>query len=431
MAAQGHAPGMRVVIVTSADELDQPWIGALQADSRVDVRTLVGVVAHGIEAVQRERPDVLLIDRPLDQAEQVLQAVTHAAPQTACIALLARQDMAAVRRLAAAGAHDLLLKPVAQTALLASMRQVMQRERTRRRDDQTAASAQPAAPSGGSAILVLGSKGGVGTTTIATNLAVALRRVTDRPVALADFSPQFGDLGVLLNLWSRQTLYDLTQQPGPINDALLDQTLVLHKSGVDVLLAPDEPGLRAGLSDAQVTMVVQALRARYAYIVIDGGSLLDPVCAMLLRLVDRVLVVATPEVPALKNARQTLDYLADQGLLDEQVSLVINRFPSIKGIKLHDIQQHVGHPVRANLPSDGQAVTYAVNTGVPVLESYPQSWIAQSLLRLAAALVGDPIETIADAPARSTARLPHSRARLLRWRLRLGLRKPTEQASRS
>lgn len=426
MAADGQAPRIRVVIIAAADELDQPWIAALHADTSVDVRALVGVVQHGIEAVQQAQPDVLLLDRPIAQAEQVLQAVATAAPQTMCIALLAQQDMAAVRRLAAAGARDLVIKPIVPRELMASMRQVLTLAHTRRHDAAATLLEQPRSASDGSVIVVFGSKGGVGTTTIATNLAVALRRVTSREVALADFSPQFGDVGVLLNLWSKHTLHDLAAQPGPIDDRLLDQALLLHSSGVDVLLAPGEPGLRAELSATQVKAIVQALRARYAYVLIDGGALLDQTSTLLLRQADRVLLVTTPEVPALKNTRQTLEYLIGQSLLPERVALVLNRFPSVKGVTLHDVQQHVGHPVRANLPSDGLTVTYAVNMGVPVLECYPQSWIAQSLLKLAASLAGDPIETVMDAPAPTATRLTRGRAALARWRL--ALRRTTEQA---
>lgn len=425
MAAHGRVSRIRVVVIASADALDQPWIAALRADASVDVRAVVGVMQHGIEVVRQEQPDVLLIDRSLVQAEQLLQAVASAVPQTMCIALLAEQDMPAVRRLAAAGARDLVIKPFAPRALQASVRQVLQRERPRH-TMQPALLTQDTPASGGSVIVVFGVKGGVGTTTIATNLAVALRRITSRRVALADFSPQFGDVGVLLNLWSKQTLHDLAAQPDPLDDRLVDQALVAHRSGVDVLLGSDAPGLRAGLSDAQVRATVQALRARASYVLIDGGALLDRIGTTLLGLADQVLLVTTPEVPALKNTRQTLDYLTYQGLPCQRVALVLNRFPSVRGVTLHDIQQHVGHPVRANLPSDGPAVAYAINTGVPVLEQYPESWIAQSLLRLAASLAGDPIQTVTDAPASRLTRLARGRRRLSRWRL--ALRKATEQA---
>jgi pilus assembly protein CpaE len=83
----------------------------------------------------------------------------------------------------------------------------------------------------------------------------------------------------------------------------------------------------------------------------------------------------------------------------ENVRLVLNRFPSVKGVTLQDIQQHLRHPIQANLPSDGPAVTYAANKGVPVVQSHPQSWVAQSFLRLAAWLAGDKVETITHEPS--------------------------------
>ncbi len=423
MATQNQMSGLRIVIIAPADALDQDWITGLQSESSVNVLARVGVLQRGIEAVQQHQPNILLIDRPVEQIEETLSVAYAVAPQTLCVAVLPQQDMAAVRRLVSAGARDILIKPLHHRDMLASLRQVVQMEDTRRqRAGQPALLALQQRKALGKVIVVMGPKGGVGSTTVATNLAVALKHVGGHDVALADFSLQFGDVGVLLNLWSKHTLHDLAIHYDTIDDGLLDRVMVPHASGVKVLLAPGEPELSADMSGVQVNAIIKALRSRFAYVVVDCWSFLDEITETLMAAADQVLLVTTPEIPALKNSKQALEYFTRHGVHKDHVALVLNRFPSVKGVTLQDIQQHLRHPVQANLPSDGPAVTYAANKGIPVVQSHPQSWVAQSFLKLAAWVAGDNVETISQGPAGAPLpTLAEPKPAKAKWRL--GLRK--------
>jgi pilus assembly protein CpaE len=427
MAAQSKGSAVRAVVIAPAEGMDQDWITALQAESGIEVLATVGVLTRGVEAVREHQPNVVVIDRPVEQIEETIQSIYASSPQTMCVAVLEQQDMAAVRRLVAAGARDILAKPLHPRDVVASLRQVVQMEEGRRqRAGLPALLAPQRKMTAGKVIVVMGPKGGVGTTTVATNLAVALRQVTGNDVALADFSIQFGDVAVLLNLWSRHTLHDLAVHHETIDDGLLERVLVPHASGVQVLLAPSEPEMTADISVTQTTAVVKALRAKYAYVVIDCWSFLDEITESMMSLADQVLLVTTPEVPALKNTKQALEYFARHGVHRDHIALVLNRFPSVKGVTLQDIQQHLRHPIQANLPSDGPAVTYAANKGIPVLHSHPQSWVAQSFLKLAAWIAGDNVQTISEGPAAGKGATPRAEpaARPARWRL--GLKKTSQ-----
>ncbi len=423
MAAQNQMSGLRVVIIAPADALDQDWISALQVEPTINVVARVGVLQRGIEAVQQYQPNILLIDRPVEQIEETLSVVYAVAPQTLCVAVLPQQDMAAVRRLVSAGARDILIKPLHHRELVASLRQVVQMEDARRqRAGQPSLLAIQQRKALGKVIVVMGPKGGVGSTTVATNLAVALKHVGGHDVALADFSLQFGDVAVLLNLWSKHTLHDLAIHYDTIDDGLLDRVMVAHASGVKVLLAPSEPELSADMSGVQVNAIIKALRSRFAYVVVDCWSFLDEITETLMAAADQVLLVTTPEIPALKNSKQALEYFTRHGVHKDHVALVLNRFPSVKGVTLQDIQQHLRHPVQANLPSDGPAVTYAANKGIPVVQSHPQSWVAQSFLKLAAWVAGDNVETISQGPAGAVLpAIAEPKPAKAKWRL--GLRK--------
>lgn len=403
--SQALVTQVRVVVVAPADGLDQEWISLLRSEPSVDLLACVGVLNRGIEAVAQLQPNVLIIDRSIEEMEETLNSMYAVAPQTLCFAVIPQQDMSTVRRLVAAGARDILIKPFQHQDLLTSLRQGVQMEETRRqRSGLPSLLTQRQHAQVGKVIVVMGAKGGVGTTTVATNLAVALKLVHGKEVALADFSLQFGDVAALLNLWSKHTLHDLAVHYQALDDRLLERVMMTHSSGVKVLQAPSEPELAADMSGEQVQAIIEMLRSRFAYVVVDCWSFLDEITETLMATADQVLLVTTPEVPALKNTKQALEYFTRHGMQRENVRLVLNRFPSVKGVTLQDIQQHLKHPIQANLPSDGPAVTYAANKGVPVVMSHPQSWVAQSFLRLAAWLAGDKVETITHEP--SSKQLP-------------------------
>jgi pilus assembly protein CpaE len=385
---------LRIVVITSPEQLEQEWINRLAREPEVESIDRVGGLTAGVTLVQQNRPDLVIVDRELDQAEQAIRQIFTSVPTTVCIAIVPHADVVTLRRLVAAGARDIVARPVNHNDLMSGIRTVIATE-TDRRTRALIPDPHGGAPRVRGKLIVLTSpKGGVGTTTIATNLAVALRQISSGRVVLADFGLQFGDVGVQLNMWSRHTLQDLLAHVDDIDDAMLQPVLQSHSSGIQVLLAPNTPEVAGEVTERQITAILEALLQRNMYVVCDTWSFLDEVTETLLNMADEVLVVTTPEVPALKNTKFFLEHVSQQALTRGRITLVLNRFPSVNGIALQDVQKHLRHPVGANIPSEGQFVTHSVNRGIPVVASHPQSWVAQSLLKLAAYISGDNVTTI-------------------------------------
>jgi pilus assembly protein CpaE len=393
------AKQFRLVVITAPERLEQDWINRLTNETDIERVDRVGVLSAGIDLVQQSHPDVVIIDRELDQAEASIRQIFTSVPGTLCIAVVNQADMSVLRRLVAAGARDVIGKPVQYTELINSIRSVLATEADRRSRSLVPLNSDGDVRNGrGKLVVVTSPKGGVGTTTIATNLAVALRQMSNGRVVLADFGLQFGDIGVHLNLWSKHTMQDLIGRGDDIDDAMLNQVLQQHSSGVQVLLAPNEPEVAGEVTATQLETILDRLLERNTYVIADTWSFLDEVAETLLRRADEVLVVTTPEVPSLKNAKHFLEFLRQQSLAHGRITLVLNRFPSVDGISLQDVQQHLRHPVGANIPSEGQLVTHSVNRGIPIVLSHPQSWAAQSMLKLAAHIAGDKVGTITLTP---------------------------------
>lgn len=388
----------RIVVITAPERLDQEWVNRLADESDIESVERVGVLTAGIELVQQIRPDIVVVDRDVEQTEAGIRQIFTSVPGALCIALVAQSDVATLRRLVSAGARDVLGKPVQYGELIGSIRSMLATESDRRSRALVPGADEPGLQGRGKLVMITSPKGGVGTTTIATNVAVALRRMSGGRVVLADFGLQFGDVGVHLNLWSKHTLHDLLGSVDEIDDAMLGRVLQQHSSGVQVLLAPNDPEAAGEIAAEQLSTILDRLLERHSYVVADTWSFLDEVALSLLRRADEVLVVTTPEVPSLKNAKHFLEYVRQQELAQGHVTLVLNRFPSVDGISLQDVQQHLRYPVGANIPSEGQLITHSVNRGIPVVLSHPQSWAAQSLIKLAARIAGDKVSTISLMP---------------------------------
>lgn len=415
-------PNLRIVVITAPERLEQEWMNKLAGEQQIDRVEKVGVIKAGIELVQQTRPDIVLVDRDLEQAEQCIRQIFTTLPATQCIAIIGSADVAALRRLVMAGARDVIVRPTRYADLLNSIQAVAATEADRRSRALVKVNTDEPTYGRGRLVVVTSPKGGAGTTTIATNMAVALRQMSAGRVALVDFGLQFGDVGVQLNLWSKHTLHDLLTRVDELDDAMLQPVIQQHNSGIHVLLAPNSPELAGEISGEQVDRLLDYLLDRYSYIIADTWSFLDEVSSTLLRRADEVMVVTTPEVPALKNVKHFLEFARQENLTEGRVTLVLNRFPSITGISLEDVQQHLRQPVGANIPSEGRLVTHSVNRGIPVLMSNPESWVAQCFTKLAAHIAGEQINTISLAPEAKKGK--GAKARKENGRFRWSFRRP-------
>ncbi|HMO57057.1 MAG TPA: AAA family ATPase [Roseiflexaceae bacterium] len=394
--------GTRIIVVTAPERLEQAWIERLGAEEGIAQVERVGVLGAGLDLVQQLRPDIVIVDRELQESEQFIRQIFTSLPLTLCIAVVSTPDTTTLRRLVTAGARDVLPRPLQLAELLESIRTAMATEADRR--SRAIVSSGPSMSSArGRLVVVTSPKGGAGTTTVTTNLAVALRQISAGRILLADFCLQFGDVGVQLNLWSKYTMHDLLARADEIDDAMIAPVVQTHSSGLQVLFAPQTPEAIGDITAEQIEVLLDRLLERYDYVIADTWSFLDEIVETLLRRADEILVVTTPEVPSLKNVKRFLEYVQREVELRGQITLVLNRFPSVDGVSLDDVKQHLRYPIGANIPSEGRLVTHSVNRGIPVVISHPQSWVGQSLIKLAARIAGERVNTISLSPEQERA----------------------------
>ncbi|PKM44516.1 MAG: histidine kinase [Firmicutes bacterium HGW-Firmicutes-8] len=347
---------------------------------------IVGEAADGQEAVnQTEKlsPDILLMDinMPVMDGITATETISLKYPKAAIIIMSVQGEQEYLKKAMVAGAREYMVKPFSTDELVNTIRKVYDFEQKRR--------VQLAEPSmvrdmqrDPQLIAVFSTKGGVGKTTIATNLAVGLAKETRKKVVIVDLDLQFGDVAVMLNVIPKRTITELIQDINQMEPELLESYLVTHPTGVKVLPCPTRPEYAELITGSHVEKILSILKQRYDYIVIDTPPFFHETTLTALDLCHQILLIVATDLPTIKNVKLGLEVL-DSLHLKGKVKLVLNRSSSDIGIRCEDMEESLGLKVAARVPSDGRTVITSVNKGTPFIVTDPGTKISESIEELA------------------------------------------------
>jgi pilus assembly protein CpaE len=235
----------------------------------------------------------------------------------------------------------------------------------------------------GKVISVFCTKGGVGKSVIAVNLAVTLAEKSDRPVVLVDADLQFGDAALMLQLQPQHTIAEAVAAGDRLDGALLGSLMLRHEaSGLFVLAAPTEPGPADHIHGPDLARVLNVLREECAYIVVDTSANFGEITLSALQNADQILVVAGLDVMSLKSAKVGLQTMRVLGVPFGKILFVLNRANTQVGLTNTDAERALQLKVDVALPSD-VVVAASVNKGVPVVTGVPRSKFARGIEELA------------------------------------------------
>ena len=235
-----------------------------------------------------------------------------------------------------------------------------------------------AGASDGRVVTVFAAKGGCGKTTMATNLAAALAAGGQRRVCLVDLDLSFGDVAIAMQLFPTRSMADAVGMRDTLDEAGVRSLITPHSPGLDTLLAPLEPGDAERISPTVVKEVLTVLRRSYDYVVVDTPPDFKESVLAALDLSDVYVLLATLDVPALKNLRLTLDMLDLLGYPRENWQILLNRSDSKVGLNLSDVEKTLKVPIAAQVPSS-RAVSASINKGVPLFLEQPNHAISVAL----------------------------------------------------
>lgn len=365
---------MYTVYVAARDDL-RVEVG--QAVKGIDGAILNGSTINLRQALEEcagDLPGALVVDDRL-LAENV-GLLEHLGQLPYPIIVIGGEDPGAARRALAVRARDLI--GVAQW-----------------KDDLPGALARVAQPleaahtaPQGRVIVVFSSKGGVGKTTIAVNLAFALSKVSRRQTALVDLDLQFGDVAPLVGDLPRTTLHDLVMEPS-IDHGRVDRVMIpVADTRVKFMAAPLEPQEAEDVRAEHVVRILQLLKEKYGYVIVDTAPGYTEVNVAALDFCDEVLTICTPDVVTVRTVGQALRLFFEGFRYPPgKVRIVLNRAGSRTGVEAQDIARTLDNPIDFQLPSDGAWPVKAANQGKPLMLLNPDSPMAKGLVDMARVLV--------------------------------------------
>ena len=403
------ADKIRILVVDDIAETRENLAKLIGFESDMTIVASAEGGQQAVEFAKRDRPDVILMDINMPDMDGITatEIIANTVPESPIIMMSVQGEQDYLRRSMLAGAREFLVKPFSADELVNAIRHVHEIEKVKRaRYAQVApvASAQMPSltsalqPQRGKIITFFSPKGGVGRTTIATNLAVALHQSTGQPVALVDGSLPFGDIAVILNMSPKaKTIADLVGSFDQVDAEVLESVLVPHSTGIKVLLAPPTPEAAELITGANIKRVLETLRQSYAYVVVDTWPSFQEQVLTMLDVADVILTLMTLEITSLKNVRVFMEIVEKLGYDEKKVQLVANRNDSSGGIKASDVEASLGRKIPHTIVSDGRTLVLAVNRGVPFVISHKDSQVSKDIFALAAKLASGEAEAPATA----------------------------------
>jgi len=335
-------------------------------------------------------PSVLIVG-PNAPTESVFEVVADLALQKPFVSVLlvSRElDTELLRQALRAGIKDVLQIPLKRDTLIASVDNAARFSSSVLGAMESTREQKPAGRGAGKVITVFSTKGGVGKTVVATNLAVSLAKGGLKTV-IVDLDLKFGDVAVMLKLTPEHSVYEVVQAGDRLDEELLEGILARHAdTGLKALLAPLDPELADSIREKQIIDVIEFLRRFFDVVVVDTPASIDKMILGVVDASDEVLLVATMDVPSVKNAKIAHGMLKMLNVPSSHIKLVLNRADSKVGLGIGDVEKSIGARVFQTIPSD-RLVPRSVNLGIPVVLSSPRSEVARSIESLAGHLVAE------------------------------------------
>lgn len=347
-----------------------------------------------MENIDKLKPTCILLDylTPVANPLDLIDSLSLQFPEIMTVVMLPEEKIADANNIILAGARAFITQPFDGKKLLATLGRIRELyHRNQQLKTGTTAAALPMSSRG--TFVVFSPKGGVGCSTVAINLAIALKNELKQEVLLMDGKLIFGDLDIMLNLKIQNSISDFVPHIGSLDESLIRDIVSEHVSGLKVLPAPINPIAAQGIHPEELHRIITSVQNIYPYIVIDSGNFLNDNAVTLMDASHRILLVINPDIACLRDASRFLDIChTTLSFPREKFLVVINQHDQREGLSRDDIERSLQLKVFATLPWDPRISMQSINRGVPVVlqkqNNLPLRKAYQTLAKNLAGIVG-------------------------------------------
>lgn len=340
----------------------------------------------GFTLAERYQPALILlnVDLPGDEGFAVAEVFVLEFPASSLVLMTASDNKKALRQALRLGAKDVINLPAEDDRLYRLIQRVLQQEMKRRELFLVQKKERPQFKT----IAVFSTKGGVGKSTVALNLAVALRQMSKKRVALVDLDLFAGNLALMAGVAGKRTIKDLVDEINDLDKEMLDSYCSQHPSGLRILAPPLQPELSGFIEAEHIEKILDLLSQTFNYVVIDAPSFFHDTVVPALEMAREIILVTTLDLAAVQNLKQCFDLLRSLSM-HTKARVVVNRAGYGGGLKVKDLEEDLGVAVECVIPNCERQAVDAVNMGQPLILSAANSGAARQLSQLAARVLGE------------------------------------------
>lgn len=371
-----------VLITPNADfdgRLRQAVAGGLQGGVQTFFTNVLPAGPYDLFAqLNQEQPEVLILgpDVPVDEALRLATVLDVQVPDLTVL-LVGEPDPEFILQAMRAGVRDILSPSADPAQLRVLLERACQSFASRHRVEQPNQAGNPR----GTVIGVFSPKGGVGKTTIATNIAVGLGKIAPMSVVIVDLDLQFGDVASGLYLNPEHTVTDAVSPAASQDTLVLKAFLTVHPSSIYALCAPVSPVEADHITPEQITRLLEQLADEFQYVVVDTAPGLPEIGLAAMEACTDVVWVSAMDIPSVRGLRSGLDILRQLDILPEGRHVVLNMADAKCGLSVQDVESTIGAPVDVSVPRS-RAVAFSTNRGVPVLQEAKKDPAVKGLSQL-------------------------------------------------
>lgn len=334
----------------------------------------------GFTQAEKHQPTLILlnIDLPAPDKFAVAEAFASEFPLTNLILITSSENNKTLRYALKIGAKDVIALPVKDDRLYHVIDRVIRQEKHRHQ----LFTAQKIAKPKFKTITVFSTKGGVGKTTIGLNLAIALRNITKKRVALVDLDLMAGNVALMAGVNWKTSIKNLVDELHNLDEEIINNYLTLHPSGLSILPAPTRPEYAEFILAEHVEKILSHMSQMFNYIIIDTPAYVHDTAIPALEQAQDIVIVTTLDLASIQNLKQSIELLTGLSMRNK-IKVIVNKKGYSGGLKVNDLEDELGMEIHSVIPNCEKIAVDAVNLGYPIIVSGKNSHAARLLEELA------------------------------------------------